>query len=288
MPDLVTKKNSKLVFEASTWCEPPRMFHYPLGILHGNAQNGVDCKYMGWLCHSPWLPGHLFPHEGLARILSLSEIQIRWHHASSSAPYTWVSSYSTFVYNLFLDTYFHVKFRPEFWHSLRFKLNGTIFQFCVIPLGLKFTPYLFTKLTRAITAFCNKWGVHLIFYLLITIILNCSRAPTFQYNFVLQMLCFLGFIVNLKKSDLSSWKCFIFLGLNWNSADHSVVHTGVSAGHAIPFLLGCPSLSRKSQLYSIHAAPSQVEFTCNPTAFIPFTMLLQIIPGSVHLMWTQR
>lgn len=96
-----------------------------------------------------------------------------------------------------------------------------------MPVGLSPVPRISTKLTQEISSFCRKHGIHLISYLDDTIIIVQSKALALQHhNSVFQVLLSLGFIINLEKKDLSSSKSFTFLGLKWNSVDHSVALMG--------------------------------------------------------------
>lgn len=121
------------------------------------------------------------------------------------------------------DAYFHVRVDARFRRFLRFKFRGRLFQFRAMPFNLSSAPRLFTKLTRAISSFCRKQGIRLIFSLDDTVIMAHSRKKAIAHrDFVMALLQRLGFLINLEKSDLAPSKQFQFLGLVWYSASHSV------------------------------------------------------------------
>lgn len=124
------------------------------------------------------------------------------------------------------DAYFHVYVAPAHHRFLHFKFKGKFFQFKAMPFHLCSAPRLFTKLTRAVSWYCRQQGIRIIFYLYDTVILSRSKHQAIQHrNFVLQLFKALGFMVNMEKSDLAPSKQFSFLGLQWDSADHSVALT---------------------------------------------------------------
>lgn len=121
------------------------------------------------------------------------------------------------------DAYFHVQIFPQFRGFMRFKFRGKIFKFRVMPFGLSLASRLSTKLIRAITTFCHKRGIRLIFYLDDTIIMGHSHAQVLAHrDFVMDLLRKLGFMINIEKSDLAPVKQFMFLRLLWDSSSHSV------------------------------------------------------------------
>lgn len=128
--------------------------------------------------------------------------------------------HNDFVVSLDLsDAYFHLSIDRHFRRFLRFKLDGSVYQFKPMPFGLCSAPHIFTMLTQAITLFCRRRGIRIIFYLDDTIIMARSRATAIKHrNFVMSLLQRRGFIINLAKSDLAPSQTFCFLGLNWDTS----------------------------------------------------------------------
>lgn len=92
-----------------------------------------------------------------------------------------------------------------------------------MPFGLCSVPRTFTKLTRPITLFCRCLGVCVIFYLDDSIIMAHSRQTLIHHRkLVLSLLRRLGFLINLKKSDLHPAQEFTFLGLHWDTQEARV------------------------------------------------------------------
>lgn len=73
------------------------------------------------------------------------------------------------------DAYFHANVAPSHRHFLRSKFADKFYQFKAMPFGLSSAPYLFTKLTRAISWYCPQYGIQIIFYLDDTVILARSQ-----------------------------------------------------------------------------------------------------------------
>ena len=111
------------------------------------------------------------------------------------------------------DAYLHVPMHPEFKQFLRFSFDGVCYQFRVLPFGISTAPRVFTKLmlvaAQAVRARGRLCHPYLDDWL--------SRARSHQSSLdatqdIRETLLSLGWIINLKKSDLTPSQDLVFLG----------------------------------------------------------------------------
>ena len=57
-----------------------------------------------------------------------------------------------------LDAYFHVLVHPSHRKYLRFFIQGTVYQFRVMPMGLSSSPRAFTHLSKIVKAWAQQQG----------------------------------------------------------------------------------------------------------------------------------
>jgi hypothetical protein len=99
------------------------------------------------------------------------------------------------------DAYFLVPVSPRFFKFLRFFWNGSLFEYLCLPFGLCSAPRVFTKLLKPVVSFLRERGIRLIVYLDDILILNQSLSGILKdLEEVINLLEFLGFIINYKKS----------------------------------------------------------------------------------------
>ena len=111
------------------------------------------------------------------------------------------------------DAYFHVPIYRGHWKYLRFFINGVAYQFKVAPFGLSSAPRLFTKLVVIIIAWLRLRGVQLFAYLDDFLIVGSSpEAVLRSLTLTIQALTRAGFIINVKKSDLTPTQDLVYVG----------------------------------------------------------------------------
>ena len=111
------------------------------------------------------------------------------------------------------DAYFHVPMARKYRKFLRFIINGVALQYTVTPFGLSPAPMLFTKIVLVLIAWLRSRGVHLHAYLDdILIIGNSPRETLDALTLTIQVFTCAGFIVNVKKSDLTPSQDLVFIG----------------------------------------------------------------------------
>lgn len=116
------------------------------------------------------------------------------------------------------DAYFHIPIAPRHRPFLRFALDGTAYQYKVLPFGLSLAPRTFTKCADAALAPLRQSGIRILNYLDDWLILAQSeREITAHKTVVLQHLENLGFKINLQKSLLTPTQRIAFLGTTLDS-----------------------------------------------------------------------
>ena len=111
------------------------------------------------------------------------------------------------------DAYLTIPINSEYKKFLKFQYKNRIFQFTTLPFGLSSSPYIFTKVMKPVINFIRQAGIKSIVYLDDFLIFGKSKKECIENtNFVIQLLCYLRFVVNIAKSSLTpSTKCK-FLG----------------------------------------------------------------------------
>ena len=114
------------------------------------------------------------------------------------------------------DTYLHVPIHTQSQKYLRFHFKGITYQFTSFPFGLATASLIFTSIVKEVKLIALQSGIRLHQYLDDWLI----HAPSEQQCTVLtqkllKLVKDLGFIVNLKKSELKPSQRFNFLGYHF-------------------------------------------------------------------------
>ena len=100
------------------------------------------------------------------------------------------------------DAYLHVSIHPQYRKYLRFVYGHQVYQFTALPFGMSL-PWIFTKLMDVITAHLRQLAIFLFPYLNDWLIRDLIRNRLISHTiYCFQTVQSLGFIPNLKKSDL--------------------------------------------------------------------------------------
>ena len=122
-------------------------------------------------------------------------------------PYLWMASIDL------KDAYFHVPVAREYRRYLRFLIDGRCLQYTVTPFGLSPAPMLFTSILAVLIVWLRLRRVRLHAYLDdILIIGNSPRETLDALRLTIQVLTWAGFILNVKKSDLTPSQDLVFIG----------------------------------------------------------------------------
>ena len=115
------------------------------------------------------------------------------------------------------DAYFHVPIHQKFKKYLRFHVQGQAYQFRALPFGIATAPLEFTRVVKEVKFIALSQGVRIHQYLDDWLVRSkdpesCARDVQKLVNLVET----LGWIVNLKKSELKPTQDLEFLGYQFN------------------------------------------------------------------------
>ena len=165
----------------------------------------------------------------------------------------------------FTDAYLHVLIHPESRKYLRFVHEDQIFQFTALPFGMSLSLWIFTKLMAVVASHLRQRAISVFPYLDDWLIRNpiCSRL-LYQTKYCLQVVQYLGFIPNLKKSELIPAENFTFIGMEFLTQQNLVrvpverVRTLIST---IKTVLSCNQVSTQTFLSLLGKLNAAADFT---------------------------
>ena len=114
------------------------------------------------------------------------------------------------------DAYLHVQIHRQSRKYLRFVHEDQVYHFSALPFGMSLSPLIFSKLMDVIAAFLRQRAISVFPYLDDWLIKNLihNRLIT-QTKICIQTIQSLGFLPNLKKSDLFPAQKFTFIGMEF-------------------------------------------------------------------------
>ena len=114
------------------------------------------------------------------------------------------------------DAYLHVPIHHQSRKYLHFVHEDQVYHFTALPFGMSLSPLIFSKLMDVIAAFLRQCTISVFPYLddwlIKNLIHNCLITQT---RFCIQTIQSLGFLPNLKKSDLFPAQKFTFIGMEF-------------------------------------------------------------------------
>ena len=115
------------------------------------------------------------------------------------------------------DAFFHIPVAPSHRKFLRFTVDNRHYQFKALPFGLTTSPYVFTRVMRAIAGYTRTLGLKLFLYLDDWILLSESyQAAEVWMNWLLALARALGLVINLPKCALTPSQIYEFIGILFN------------------------------------------------------------------------
>ncbi len=112
------------------------------------------------------------------------------------------------------DAYFTIPIAPPDRRYLCFEWNGVLWQFTCLCFGLASAPRVFTKVLKPILAILRHQGLKVIIFLDDILIISSSEEQLqLDVACCVQLLCDLGFVINVSKSALNPVHRLSFLGL---------------------------------------------------------------------------
>ena len=126
----------------------------------------------------------------------------------------------------FSDAYFHIPIHPRSRKYMRFFLNKRTYQFTALPFGLATAPLEFTKVVKEVKLMAQNKGIRIHQYLDDWLLRAPSWQIGFQHTQTLLNLCReLGWLVNMKKSELIPQQVFTFVGYRFDLLTGRVLPT---------------------------------------------------------------
>ena len=116
------------------------------------------------------------------------------------------------------DAYFHIQIATRHRRFLRFALEGTAYQYSVLPFGLALAPRTFSKCVDAALSPLRSSGMRILNYLDDWLILAHSRDVLISHvETLLRHLDTLGLRVNMQKSVFLPSRTITYLGVCFDS-----------------------------------------------------------------------
>ena len=124
------------------------------------------------------------------------------------------------------DAYFTLPLHQESRKYVRFRWEGTIYEFLCLCFGLGPAPRLFTKLLKVPMAMLRRINIRLVIYLDDILIMGATMEEIeWARDTVLYLLINLGFVINWVKSVLHPTKIMEYLGVVIDSDEMSMFLT---------------------------------------------------------------
>ena len=125
------------------------------------------------------------------------------------------------------DAFYHVGIHRKSRKFLRFLLDGQVYEYMALPMGLTCSPRVFTTLNKKVGVVFRKHGITCVFYIdNILVTGETEEDCRNKIMFVLQSLRTLGFLINSDKSVLQPSRRFLYLGMWWDTMDWTVSLSG--------------------------------------------------------------
>ena len=125
------------------------------------------------------------------------------------------------------DAYFHIPIHEKFQHLLRFHVAGKSYQFRALPFGIATAPLEFSRVVKEVKLMLQNRGIQVHQYLDDWLLRAPSEEMCLQHS--KQLVAFvqeLGWVINLKKSELKPTQNFDFLGYRFDLVKEKVSPTG--------------------------------------------------------------
>ena len=114
------------------------------------------------------------------------------------------------------DAFWSVPIHQESKKFLRFRWEGTLYEFSVLAFGLGPAPRVFTKLMKVPMSILRGLNIRIIIYIDDMLIIASSLEDiVMARDTTIALLKSLGFTINKTKSCLIPLQCCEFLGMAW-------------------------------------------------------------------------
>ena len=136
----------------------------------------------------------------------------------------WIQKDAYFCSMDLKDAFLHIPINKSFRKFLRFRWLESLFEWQVLPFGLKCSPRVLTKVLKPVIAFLRvTWGILIAIYMDDILIQGSSPSQAFLHAQVSALLLMvLGWSLNWKKSDFFPKQETTHLGFVWNSVSMTI------------------------------------------------------------------
>jgi hypothetical protein len=116
------------------------------------------------------------------------------------------------------DAYYHIPLHQSFRKYLRFVVQNQVYQFRALPFGLATAPMVFTRMVKPLAAFLHSQGIIMHYYLDDWLVKGETPEEVAKNTQTLLDWCHrLGFIVNIRKSELNPMQVYVYVGVLYNT-----------------------------------------------------------------------
>lgn len=116
------------------------------------------------------------------------------------------------------NAYYHIPIKQAHRKYLRFRFEGSLFEYNVLPFGLNCAPLIFTKVLKPVISKLREKGYLSVAYLDDILLLGKSQKECKDnVRRTVELFEYLGFLINYKKSNLSPSHICQYLGLVYNA-----------------------------------------------------------------------
>lgn len=121
------------------------------------------------------------------------------------------------------QAYCHIPIVDRHRRFLTFLYKNRRYNWTCLPFGLATAPQSFALVTNWVAELFRKEGIRILVYLDDFLLAHQNRTCLqSQVDHVLRRLKFLGWTVNVMKSQLSPVRCIQFLGISWNTETNRI------------------------------------------------------------------
>jgi hypothetical protein len=143
----------------------------------------------------------------------------------SLADFARMIEHGAFACTLDLTSAFHhVPVEPELRKFLNFRYDGRMYRYKGLPFGLRSAPRVFSKALHAcVCAMREAWGLLIFQYMDDLVFLHSNSEKLAEMiEKAVRLLRWLGWTVNMEKSEMRPKQIFVYLGMEWNTKEMTV------------------------------------------------------------------
>ena len=121
------------------------------------------------------------------------------------------------------DAYYTVKLHNDSRKYCRFIVDGIIYEYVALPMGLTCSARIFTRVALFVGSRLRRAGVRIVLYIDDLLVIAISKELCDQHvQELLKAIDEFGFLLNEKKSHLSPAQSFQYLGMVWDTSSWKV------------------------------------------------------------------